>query len=730
MPSSFAWPHLNGLSPEEWLKRQQPRPIEEYLRLIEAAADNEQAAAASGSSAEDQTSTRETDPSRPIQAMKIGDRVPVVFARRRTGGTGGVMVQPKATEALFANTATTITAAYHCVLGEGLIGSVQVRDMRIGLTRQGSFSQNYGQRAGTWRPGNITTANVPYDLPNFPTQCGIGGDYKGVSTIEYSITCPANSDKWKLPLNVFIRQGMQIDRGRLVDDVVGPSDNLCDLVIWALVRSGRKKESEINLVEMEKTANFLEANSLFCNGQFSTGATLPDFLSNILPAFLLRETTIDGKYCLIPALPVNADGTINVDPIEPEFILTEEVIAPGSLEIRPATAASRGLLEITVLWRQQTSDVEPPLDRDLVVAEAGTGTVPVSEEFDLRGFCTSEPHAAMAGGYRHALRTLAGDTASLRLLAGDHSGWLRQGQIVQVFLGLVSEREPIGNLNGLWFIDRIDLSEDGGEALQLSSCPVDGEGRSLVALRVLEARDAAPGWILPYPPLAEPLADEPGRESNTSVPASSTSGIPFSAGGGGVTPPPIGTPGRRKGGPNRAEMPPRQKKDRPNEPGTTATVVRAGGPPRNEYGRRGEGRPINWGGVGGNGEGTIYTEPGPWDCEYGISVVRTRVKGLGFGQGGLAFGYVNGVIESISWIKSDLVEQFLAHDWAEENGGFSPLVEKYEITYTRYGYDYVIAETIYSCGEPAFGPNGIFSMEILDWRCKLADGSPGPVETP
>jgi hypothetical protein len=177
-------------------------------------------------------------------------------------------------------------------------------------------------------------------------------------------------------------------------------------------------------------------------------------------------------------------------------------------------------------------------------------------------------------------------------------------------------------------------------------------------------------------------------------------------------------------------MPPRQKKDKPSEPGTTATVVQAGGPPRNQYGRRGQGRPINWGGVGGNGEGTIYTEPGPWDCEYGISVVRTRVKGLSLGQGGLAFGYVNDVIESISWINSDLVMQFLAHDWAEENGGFSPLVEKYEITYTRYGYDYVIVDTIYSCGEPAFGPNGIFSMEILDWRCKLADGSPGPVETP
>ena len=696
--------------------------LEAYLRSLEAQAGAKASSVAASRTGRDETSERERNLLQPVRAMAIGDPVPVVFARRRTGGTGGVMVQPRATEAQFANTGTEITARYHCLLSEGQVGSIQVRDVRVGLYRRGSFSQNYGQRAGTWQPGNRSKPVAGVTVPDFPQNCGIGGNYKGVSTIEYSAAWPIDSDQWKLPLNVLIRNGMQIDRGRLLDDVVGASDNLCDLIIWALVKSGRKKESEINLDEMEKTALFLEANQLYCNAEFTSAASLPDWLVNILPSFLLREATIGGKYAVIPAVPTNEDGTIKTTKIQPRWTFTEEAIAPGSWQERPADAAARGPLEISVLWRQQTSETEPPLDRDLRVGRPGVDPTPQSEPFDLRGFATSEQHAALAGGFRHALRTLAGSTASVRVLPGSQSGYLQQGQIVQVFLQQVSERTTIGAINSLWRLDRIDLAPDGSESLQLSACPVDGEGRSLVALAVAAARDNAPGMILPYPPLS--AGDEPGRASDTSVPPSTTSGLPFTSGGGGILPA-IGRLNKTQA-PNRTDMgsPPVEKPPAPPTPGGPGGggIVQAGNRPKQPSETKGGG---TWWNpyIPGKIEPIDYP-PGPQDCKYGPSIISTRLTGLSLSSSG--YGYWDTVIEStkrIEWVSLGFT---FSDYWSP---GISVQIETIRISYTsKFGYD--VSQIISSCGVPPFGPQGEFGLYIESWRCKLANGATGPLQTP
>jgi hypothetical protein len=700
--------------------------LEKYLASLEAGQSNRDSSTAANRTGQDQTSERERNLTRPIRGMALGDPVPVVFARRRTGGTGGVMIQPRATEAQFSNTATTITARYHCLLSEGQLGSIQTRDVRIGLYRRGTFSQNYGQRAGSWLSGNRSKPVAGVTIPDFPQNCGIGGNYKGVTTFEYSATWPIGSDNWKLPANIFIRQGMQIDRGRLADNVVGPSDNICDLIIWALVKSGRKKESEINLTEMAKTATFIEVNQLFCNGEFTNSTSLPDFLVNILPAFLLRETTIDGKYCVVPAVPVNADGTIKTMAIEPDSVLTEESIAPGSWDQRPAPADARGPLQLSVLWRQQTNDLEPPLDRDLQVGQAPPGPVPQVEQFDLRGFCVSEAHAALAGGFRHALRTLAGATASVRILAGGQSGYLRQGQVVQIYLQVVSELEPIGVINSLWWIDRIDLAEDHSESLQLSACPVDAQGRSLVALQVVAARDNAPGATLPYPPLA--AGDEPGRSADTSVPPSSTvTGRSFSEGGGGIVL--IGKPGQVRDM-NRTNLPPSPPAAPPAPPpgppsvldGTDSGIVKAGDKPKKEEEKKRRG--VKWWNPYVPGMvPPITVGAWPGECEFGVEVIRTRVKGISFGGGGLNFAIVNKIVETIEQVSSELVGASFNPDYD------NVFIEYYELTYFRADGTEE-KENIASCIDPPFGEGGNFSLQLLDWRCKLRDGSVGPLRTP
>lgn len=459
---------------------------------------------------------------RAMEALAIGDRIPVVFGRRRTGGTGGVLVQPRATEIQVSNTAARITVRWHCVLSDGQIQSVQVRDVRNGFSRQGQFSQNFDQRAGAWLPGNRTQPLADTALPSFPLQTGTGGTYEGLSTIEFSNSYPIDSDRWSQAWSVFVRGGLIISRGRLVDDVVGPSDNLCDLLVWALPRSGLLSEDQIDIPAMEAAARFLEANQLHCNAEFSAAQGLPDFLTGLLPAFLLRETTVGGRFAVVPLLPVREDGTINTDPLVPDHILTEDVIIPDSYSEQPAPAANRGPLRIVATYRQQTSDTEPPLVCSLPLGSA-VDALPPSEEMPLDGFCTSRIHAATAAGYRHAIRTLAGGTATVGLRPGSQTGSVVRGQIVQIALRIETEQEQ-GWISSWWQVARVEMDGDANETLQLSEMPVDAERRSIVALQVAAARAAAGDLEFPYPVISE--EDEPGRETDTSVPPESSPPAP------------------------------------------------------------------------------------------------------------------------------------------------------------------------------------------------------------
>jgi hypothetical protein len=564
--------------------------IEGFLRRQAAATETRAAADTAVSIPTNASSNYSGILTQPMAAMVVGDPVPVVFGRRRTGGTGGIFVQPRATEVAISNTATTYSVSWHCVLSEGELPGVQVRDVRNGITRDGAFSQRFNGRAGDWFPGNRTVPQAGQELPAFPLQCGGGGDYEGVTTIEFRNTYPVGSPRWSQAWNVFLRGGVIIDRGRLIDSVVGPSDNLCDLIIWALVRSGRMTEADIDLPTMAATAVFVETYNLHCNAEFRDLASLPEFLTSILPFFLLTETTIDGKYAVIPLLPINSNGTLQTT-VDPDYMFTEQIIAPDSYSESYPDAGLRGQLEIVATYRQQTSDVEPPLVCTLQPFGRAGEMNPAREAMAMEGFATNRVHPAMVAGYRLAERRYGGRTATITLVAGDQTGFTRPGQVCQVSFNVATDYEPPSFVSGYWIIDRVDRAIDGSETLQLRELPVDADGNSILAQQVLAARDLAGDAVFPYPVIGG--ADLAGRATDTSVPAqtSNASIIPFSRGGGQT-----GSPSTfvSNGGGGRAELPPAAPPSEPEPPGpgdggaiVTGPVSRAGNGPRVTRGDRG-----------------------------------------------------------------------------------------------------------------------------------------------
>lgn len=461
----------------------------------------------------------------PQAAMAIGEPVPVIFTRRR-GTVGGVLTFPRATEAAFSNDATTVTSRYHCVLGEGRMGDVQVRDVRNGECRIGSFSQNYNQRAGTWAPGNTATAQTGYTVPTFPTYTGGGGSYSGLTTFEASATFPGGSDDWRTSWNAFIRDGLIIERGRLLDGVVGASDNIADLVLWAWQRSSRVPAAMLDLASLTAAARFVEANGLWCNGEFASSENLESWLTRLLPYFLLRQTRVNGRYGLRPLVPTNADGSIKTTAITPDFVLTEQVIAVDSLAIDYTEASVRRAPVFQLLWRQQNSDTEVSISRTLAVGDPNSPGP--FEQHDLSQFATTELHAARVGAYRFARQTLSTHTATVRLRGGTQSGQIAEGDIVQIYLKVEPDRDQAGTFNRFYMVEAVGHAWTGEETLTLSHFPVDASGRSLIALAVAGATSS--GVMLPAQRTGS-SCDIAGRDTDTSVPAKTTSGDQLAAQG-------------------------------------------------------------------------------------------------------------------------------------------------------------------------------------------------------
>jgi len=637
----------------------------------------------------------------PQQAMAIGQPIPVVFCRRRNDA-GGVLLFPKATEAAFSNTSTQQTARYHCVLGIGPMGSIQTRDFRVGACRVGSFSQNFNTRAGTWSPGNTATPQAGYQVPTFPTACGGGGDYQGLASLEFSNTTTGGTDDWRTGCNVFQRDGLTVTR--LLDSTSGPSDNIADLILWAWQRSSRVPAAMIDTASLVAAARFCDVNGLLCNGEFTDSANLGDWALGILPYFLLRETKIGGKFGLRPLLPTNPDGTIDTSTIAPDWVLGESIIAPGSFSQDWSDAGTRLAPRLTMLWRQQ-SETDMPIVRSL---EVGLDRVGPAEQHDMSRFCVTELHAARAGTYLHGRRYLSTHTAAVTLIPGNQSGQISEGDIVVIRLPLVTGREADGLISDWYAVESVTSSADGSEALTLSHFPVDGQARSLLALQVAGA--VAPGALLPFPAIG--ACDVAGRSTDTSVPASSTSGTPFSRsgsgivlGGGGGDGFSSGSSGGGSGGnsyggaPLPDYRPPSE--DAPKSP--PINPAEPGGPPTPP------GDPSN-------------PDPNAYDdeCPNGTQVVYVAVVSSRYGP-----------INSLQDIETKWGAILAPVPWEElqppANDVFQRNNRLYKLSYVRASDGVFVVSFLFASNpSESFASPETFSLDQTGYKCDLGDGTPGP----
>jgi hypothetical protein len=425
------------------------------------------------------------------QAAVIGQAVPIVFARR-VGDRGGVFITPPATDARYENDASnSLTAKYHLILGDGPMGSVQVRDVFQCTCRIGSFTQTYNQRAGNWDPGNFLVERVGYTLQNVPDYCGSKGSCEGLSTMSYENTYPDGSGDWALEVQIFIREGRTVTR--LADSVSGPSSNFADLFKLAMEVGAKLPADMIDTARLQTAALFLDANELYCDVNLEEVQSIDDFIASNAPYFLVRETRVNGKRGLRPLLPIDDAYAIKTDPIPWEFEFTEEFIIPGSLQVEYTPLEQRKPKLMLGMWRQQPDDTFG-VTRTAEVGYAVDRSSSNVEQHDLSMFCTHELHAVRAMAYRRARQKWSTHTIVWTCRPEVYNRILEEGDIVRVTFQRNASDGSTTTHDYLYELDKIEKTSTGEIAFQATHFPIDAEGRSLVALTVAQAETQGVGY--------------------------------------------------------------------------------------------------------------------------------------------------------------------------------------------------------------------------------------------
>jgi hypothetical protein len=472
------------------------------------------------------------------QAMLLLESIPIVWTRRIDGvggknGTGGVVVAPKATACRISVSGINgVAIAYHLVVSEGKIGGIQVRDVFHGPCRVGSYSQSFGKRAGDWLPGNTIHAAFGNRVKLAPTFCGTVGTFEGISTLSFQATylngytteivdgisfiVPLEDQElWQRKVNIFVRNGAQSTR--LTDNVYGSSNNLAELYYWLLTHTGRIPEIQIDRDSLTTTAKFMAANGLFWDGILTEPSSTSDWLSRVGLYFLVRSSTIGGRYGMRPLLPVTPSGAIDTEPQKPAWVFDGEAIVDGSYSYQLADPKARQPYRAEVAWRQQGDDGLSGITRTATVKYEDTPDSAPIEPHDMTQFATSKGHAVKAMRFTQAKRRYVTHTAQVIIKAGYWNARIGEGDLIAIQL----DREDVDGVDDPlveWYlIVSMKQGREGQLSLELEHFPVDPQSRSLVALDVASVLAEEDLFITGS---SVPSCDaDPSRATDTSIPA-------------------------------------------------------------------------------------------------------------------------------------------------------------------------------------------------------------------
>ena len=489
----------------------------------------------------------------PQTALQTGEPIPIIFCRRRNSN-GGVLVQPKMTEARFSNSLVNnvfrlggvgtdrdatlferYSIKYLLVLSEGNLAQLQIRDIFYGNSRKGTFNQTYDGRAGTWNAGNTISDYVSREISpdsngeyNFDVTTLNDGEtvlmgstiYRKVNLLPQGYVYPSITYRERDFPTFTGTSGSYSGLTTLSFEVIQDlgEDQEVMKTVSVFVRGGLQvtrlvdevsgpSDNFVDLVKYVFQANNRLAEDLIDNTALLRAANFTDTNGFFFNGSIAKSQNLldwvqkTSANFLLQASSTN--GKFGLRPRLPyntDYTIKTTQVTPVYTFTEDHIVKDGFELEYVSL-----EDREP---RCFVVSwrqqpEADFGLVRTVEvryeneaengpyiNIDMSNYCTNEDHAVKIGTYRLAQRKFITHHLRITVRELNYNSLVTVGDIVRVRLRRETNEGAVEYHDKLYEVNRIDKTFQATIVYDLTHFPTDSLGRSIVAREVAAASGA------------------------------------------------------------------------------------------------------------------------------------------------------------------------------------------------------------------------------------------------
>lgn len=240
--------------------------------------------------------------------------------------------------------------------------------------------------------------------------------YDGMSTMALSVKSSNNLNTIDQP-RLWIPSGITVQR--LVDGGAGPSNLFTDFVYYLLTSRSQGAGSVVplELVDIESltaTGRYLRANRLFFDSVLEQSSNLREYIYSTAPLLLCNFTIKNGRFGMMPALPVDSLNQISTGAVSINQIFTAGNIIEDSLSLQYTSITQRRDFRAVVSYRTNIPNELPSQSAVLVEWADSTDTVLSEEVIDLTDFCTSREQALLTARFLLSIRRRVDHTISFK----------------------------------------------------------------------------------------------------------------------------------------------------------------------------------------------------------------------------------------------------------------------------------------------------------------------------
>ena len=242
--------------------------------------------------------------------------------------------------------------------------------------------------------------------------------YDDMSTIGFTVKSSGEINGIE-QLRLWSATGIPVTR--LIEGDNKPSNLFADLVFYLLKNTSQGVGNVVpaELVDedsLRATARFLRANKIFYDGVIEDTESFRTFIYDNAPLQLCSFTIKNGRFGMIPALPVDSNNEISLQPITVEQIFTAGNIIENSLQLQYIDISQRTNMRALVTWRVTVQNDLPYQASALVHwSDFGVNERNTTEQsFDLSEFCTNREQALRTARFLLSVRRRITKTVSFK----------------------------------------------------------------------------------------------------------------------------------------------------------------------------------------------------------------------------------------------------------------------------------------------------------------------------